>query len=583
MESESDRNTASRRINGVSDLLLTAMLPSAGFPSLPFGREGYPLMPSTALQVFGSRATWLTNGRAIERARPGPDPWTLSLDVRLERRTSDGPAKSGEVLTPLPQPLDLSRQPWRMSGSVRVPKSLVGAGPEEYLTPMRARWVMRDIRGRHCFGPNTGISLMPDQWIRISELLPTSDAPIPKGLMEDGFDLAQVSDVGLNIEAGNVPFGPDITAPPRMEYAGTIQLREMTLEPVPPLPVSPAALPRPYPARTDEAGAAGAIRARLQDRLALREGEMAVMVNLAWPMYAGRYHAYGTSLGLAPWGDHWGFSSASTNTWLRRDLRYLREHGIRVVRVFLFGDLRAGLIYNAHGRPVGFDPLVYRDMAALLAACREEGLLLVPSLLDFLVADDVRQEGPGLTWKVGERPELFLRPDFRAALVQLLAGFVQDFDGPEVLMWELMNEPENAVAMATPERFRALRIFLHEMALALHRQGVLTTIGSRHLGDAQRWWRGVVDVPQVHHWRLLESIQNPYAVDTPASVLGPLPAILGEVEPVAPEEVGPLLDRLRGAGYLMVGFWSLRGHDGYAYQPIAEAVQAWLKAQAATP
>ena len=210
-------------------------------------------------------------------------------------------------------------------------------------------------------------------------------------------------------------------------------------------------------------------------------------------------------------------------------------------------------------------------------------MLLVPSLLDFLVADGITREGPGLRWPVGERPELFLRPDFRDALIQLLAGFVRDFDGPEILMWELMNEPENAVAMATPERFRALRLCLHELALALHRQGVLTTIGSRHLGDAQRWWRGVVDVPQVHHWRLLESIPNPYAVDTPASVLGPLPAVVGEVEPVAPELVGPLLDRLRGAGYAMAGFWSLRGHDGYAYQPIAEAVQAWLAAQSSTP
>lgn len=524
-------------------------------------------------------ARWVTNRRAVRWMRPGRDPGTWKVWIRLERQTPDGRFKSGEAYTRLPSSVDLTRQPWRLTGQVLVPRALIGDGPEEYLTPMRGRLVMRDAQGRRCFGPNTGCSLVPEQWVPLAALLPSREVPIPKGFMEEGFDLSSVTEIGFNLEAGNVSHGLEITKPQRMQYEGAVYLKDVRLASVPAAPsTEPAPVPL-YPSEAHERAAAPAVLKRLRQRLHLGPGEMAVLVNLAWPFRNNRYHTYGTSLGVAPWGDHWGFSSPLTDKAVTEDLRYLKAHGVRVVRVFLFGDFRAGLTYDARGRPVGFTRLVEEDMRVLLARCRHEQVLLIPSLVDFLVADGVTREGPGLRWEVGERPDLITDPDKRAALVRLLAAFVRKFNGPEVLMWEIMNEPGNAVVLSTPEHFNGLRWFVRDLATALHRQEMLTTVGIRHLGDYQRFWRGYVDVPQLHHWRLLESVPNPYPVDTPAHELGPLPAIMGEVEPTAPEAVGPLLDRLQEAGYVMAGFWSLRGHDGYAYKPIAKAVQEWVERQ----
>lgn len=582
-----DQRTTFAYLSVPSQLPASSPLPSSSRPTPREQVLQHAVQEARALLHLGpmqlsptQAATWTTNQRAIEWIRPAQEPETWEVGIHLERRTTDGRFKSGEAYTRLPEPLDASTRSWRLTGEIRVPHELIGNGREEYLTPMRARWVMRDHRGRRCFGPNTGCSFLPDAWVPIAALVPTREAPIPKGLIEEGFDLAAIEEIGINLEAGNISQGVEITGPQRLDYRGTVTLRHIRLEP---LPITHPDMPVPpvlYPSAEAEVSAALQLRERLRQRLHLRAGEMAVLVNLAWPFREGRYHTYGTSLGRAPWGDHWGFSSPATEQALREDLRYLSAHGIRVVRVFLFGDFRTGLRYDATGKPIAFDPLVYQDMERLLVIARQEQVLLIPSLVDFLVADGVTHEGPKLCWAVGEHPELITDSTNRAALVRLLAQFVKDFNGPEVLAWEIMNEPDNTVAVATPASFNSLRWFVHDLAQALHREGILTTLGVRHVGDYQRFWRGAVDVPQVHHWRLLESFPNPYAVDTPASELGPLPSMVSEVEPVPPEEVGPLLDRLRNAGYLLAGFWSLRGHDGYAYKPIADAVKEWIDAQA---
>jgi hypothetical protein len=88
-----------------------------------------------------------------------------------------------------------------------------------------------------------------------------------------------------------------------------------------------------------------------------------------------------------------------------------------------------------------------------------------------------------------------------------------------------------------------------------------------------------VPVPQVHHWRLLESLENPYPIDSPADSLSPLPCIMGEMEPIHSRDVAALLDRMQRAGFIIAGFWSMRGHDGFAFRPIAMAAKTWIDAQ----
>lgn len=563
---------------------------AAAYPLPPTGLSGRDAAMQQALQdvlnqpalspvLFNHAASWTTNDRGIRAVRPGAEPYEWELDITLRRSTPDVRWKSGEMFTRLPLPIDVARQPWQITGEFWMPREVIGTQREEYLTPMRARWVARDANGRRCYGPNGAVSLQVDQWVAIPAAVPTAAVPMPKGLMEEGFNPAEVVEIGFNIEAGNLPMSPEIVNPPKLDYAGTVRLRNVQLLPLPPMTPSEPAPEILYPTPEAEAAAAPAMWQALRERLDLRPGEMELMLNLAWPFRQNKYHVYGTSLGRAPWGDHWGFSSPKTASALRDDLRYTKAHGIRIVRMFLFGDLRTGLEFDAQGMPVGFTELVEQDMAALIKTIEAEDMILIPSLIDFLVADGGEREGPRLVWKVGERPDLLSDPKKREALVHVMVRFVKEFNSPNILAWEIMNEPDNGVAITTLEHFNCLRQFIAAMAIELDRAGILTTAGFRHHGDYQRYWRGYVHVPQVHHWRLLESLPNPYPIDTPAASLSPLPAIMGEMEPVRERDVLDLLDRMQKAGFVIGGFWSLRGHDGFAFRPIAMAVKTWVDAQ----
>src|SRR5204863_500521 len=193
-----------------------------------------------------------------------------------------------------------------------------------------------------------------------------------------------------------------------------------------------------------------------------------------------------------------------------------------------------------------------------------------------LMADGVARQGPDGAWPASERVDLVVDPAKRARLVQLLEGFVRTFAGhPALLAWDVMNEPENAAAVVTPERFADLQVLVRDLVDAVHRAGDLATVGHHDLRDPARFFRGRVasDLATAHEYPLVETRPSPTPVGAPfAPAFGPLPGGWSELE-ARPGHIAAQVAAARRAGHRLLLFWSWRGHqesgDGFAVRPYA--------------
>ncbi len=264
---------------------------------------------------------------------------------------------------------------------------------------------------------------------------------------------------------------------------------------------------------------------------------------------------YGWDLGENPWGGaHGGFSSNGDT--LDAGFGFLAGRGVRLVRVFLFCDLRAGLTQS--GNTIEFEPVVYDDMGALLDAARAHGLMLMPVLLDYLVADGVANEN-GNT--VGERPDL-LTTD-RDAFVSLLSEFLATYGNhPSIYAWDVMNEPELAGAVTLVE----VGEFIAAVAEAIHENTThLATTGSFRRDLLLLYPTLGLDIYQFHHYDYMEAS---LPLDFPVADLGlDKPVLIGEIEPT---NVAAKLQTIEDNGYHGALFWSLRAGDGSEFRGSAD-------------
>jgi hypothetical protein len=513
-----------------------------------------------------------------------------TLEVKLRGSMLAAPGKSGELL------FDLRRSPvarvsWgnrtQVSVELRVSPAFVGQGKRNWSRSHRARLFLVDARGKRLYLPHRAIVDRPsatDGWLAI-EGQPTTDVPIPLGLAQPGFDADHVRGLGVNVEAFNRE---------GEEVAGAIELRRLkvSFEEA----VAPRLLPPDPAIRAGEAERAARMNARLDERCRVKATGMCLGVNLAWPTArspAGEdMQLYGRILdGGERWFDRlWDVGEEAVATSLRKDFRDIRAlfgEGA-VVRLWLFADLRSGIQLDAAGDPVAVTPRATANMGTLLKLAAEEKVVLIPVLLDFVMADGVSRTGPDGSWKVGERPELITDAGKRAKLVRALEPFVKAHAGhPAILAWDVMNEPENAAAVATPASFADLQALVRELVDAVHRAGDLATVGHRNLPDPRDFFRGRVadDLGQVHYYPLVDSRPNPVPFGSRlAPTFGPLPAGWGELQAI-PGQAYRQLSAARRAGHRLFLWWAWRGHmdngDGYAVQPYApEIAQALARLRA---
>jgi len=302
--------------------------------------------------------------------------------------------------------------------------------------------------------------------------------------------------------------------------------------------------------------------------------ELEVGANLPWL-------DYGQDFGASAWRPAGGVAEPSRRERLRRELGRLASSGATLVRLWLLGDGRAGLIEDREGFLVGLDGYLLEDLDALLAALSEAGLRAHLVLTDFLwfaparVVGGVRLFGRRAHVRDAARRTRLMERVF-APIADRLAGASQ------VAGIDLLNEPEWATLgvgtldpRASISRFE-MRAYLGELAALFHARATQPL----SVGLASARWLSLVDglpldLVQVHWYESLDGLAAlarpvaPFAAGGLAPLLGEFPT---RGASITPERV---LQIAAEAGYSAALAWSQLASDE------ASDRQACLRALAA--
>jgi hypothetical protein len=257
--------------------------------------------------------------------------------------------------------------------------------------------------------------------------------------------------------------------------------------------------------------------------------------------------------------------------------------------VFLLGDLRTGLRYDASGRVAGLDEGVMRDLGALLESAGASGIRLIPVLVDFLAADGARESVLlDTVAPVGEAPQVFIDAEHRRAfvdralqpIVRTLADANRRWPGL-IYAIDIANEIENARAIFVPESAPAVVDFVRAVRDMIRAEapGIAVTLGSRDRDALVSVWGDLnLDLWQYHYYDKMQEEEN-RPLSFQAGRLGLKgPMMLGEVEPT---NLTAKLDTIDADGYDAALFWSWRGLDGYRVN--LDELAAWKRNRAPRP
>lgn len=211
---------------------------------------------------------------------------------------------------------------------------------------------------------------------------------------------------------------------------------------------------------------------------------MRIGVSYAWP-----WNAYGTY-----------FGSPALGAWtesLAENLDRLRDVGVDLVRVFLFGNAwTIGRIDRGVFVPGGLPPASLDQLEAMLVAFERRQMQVLPSLLDFQAA-----MGPAGKSGFGGRGALISTPSFRADFLgTVLEPLLLRAEGHRaaVYAWEAMNEP----IWTTLNPFTSMRgcvsDYLREATARIEEHGFASTVGHRFASDLETFPTG--SIRQCHYY-----------------------------------------------------------------------------------
>jgi hypothetical protein len=304
----------------------------------------------------------------------------------------------------------------------------------------------------------------------------------------------------------------------------------------------------------------------------MRSGEFLLGVNLPWVRYG--------DFGANAWQPHGGLSCREDLPAIEAQFVTLAARGVRALRWFVLCDGRAGVRFAADGTPLGLDEALGRDVETALGLARRSGLQLVLVLLDFTWC---RRGRVHRGVQIGGRGGVLRTPRKRRALLdRVIAPLLERFgDAPEVLAWDLMNEPEWVVfGLGTWRPWAlgrgALRDYLAGGTALVHAH-------TRHfatVGSASARWLDVVrdlglDVYQPHWYDALDR-RAPLARPI-ADLRLDRPAWLGEV-PTRGSRLRPdqILEAARQGGYAGAFVWSARAADAHSdWTAALGAIERW--------
>ncbi|MBF0217375.1 MAG: hypothetical protein HQL30_10330 [Candidatus Omnitrophica bacterium] len=497
-------------------------------------------------------------------------------------------------------------------------------------TPYRARVGLLDMNGNIMFGPNISLSegLQAKVYLNV-----TTSVPSPKGLMMPGFNPAKVRSLIINIEATQIPQPP-------LELSvilSNLNIRSAKRS------VSPAYKTFDFSKFKREPD-----NWEIK-KLVDSEGGYAIGINYPFPsikvspLLLEVPQVYPT-VGRKPDDPgHFGFSSVLTKEQTIEDFSLFASKGIKIVRVFALGHLdgvfnwdinntgimgfekrKDAIIRQAIDMPVeryadllkdneralfpwrnsttGLGPFVIPDFLALLDALEEvekrTGIreLVILVLYDFTLADGIKKEGPGRRYKVGEHTEVVTDPLTRLKAEAIIWKMMRTLHAdPRFKRYigaiEIMNEPSNAAAVATPEHFADLVNMVGETMYLVKdatEGDIPVTIGFASWVIDLKYWKTLsdgIDILMPHYWESLESynIDTPklWPLDTPAEKIwehlgaeknGRLTG-MGEISPLG-GKIKENLERIKKAGYDFSLVWSYSGHDGFDAKPVMDEISS---------
>ena len=316
---------------------------------------------------------------------------------------------------------------------------------------------------------------------------------------------------------------------------------------------------------------------------------------------------YGMDFGATIWGDHLGVSTRRAA--IARDFDEMAALGLTVVRWFVLGDGRSGIVYDDTGRPRALDPHITGDLDAALEIARDCGLRLVLVMLDHRWAfrglpDRIADPATGALLEARlphGRAEVLRTGDGHDALLAHVlhplvsrygtAGVRRDL-AETVLAYELMNEPDFIIEewerdlgprVTRPVSFATFSALVARFNAYVHRTSpAWTTIGCARVRNLWAWDDDAlgVDVLQLHSY---PDTRRPWrdrdVFGLPATKLSTRrPVVLGEFPGDGPHQhprgvVPPpttLDDYLEFGvthGYAGAWPWSFSGTDAYGRLP----------------
>ena len=265
---------------------------------------------------------------------------------------------------------------------------------------------------------------------------------------------------------------------------------------------------------------------------------------------------YGIDFGANAWRPGGGISQPDERKQLERAFAHLAASGVQYVRWFLLCDGRAGIDFGPGGRPHGLDDFIFRDIDTAITIANLHGIRIMFVLLDFLWCDTARATR-GV--QMGGRTHVLADADSRKALLDTVLGPILDRygDEPQILAWDIVNEPEWIKTVDAME----LRAFLADTIALIHS----ATMHPVTIGSAGVRWRASysdldLDFYQVHWY---DSLRYQPPLETPVSQLGfDRPVLLGEFPTRGSKWTHEeIVDAARTAGYSGAFYWSVLSND----------------------
>ena len=279
-------------------------------------------------------------------------------------------------------------------------------------------------------------------------------------------------------------------------------------------------------------------------------------VNLPWGIYSEDFGSRKAGKGFADF-----------KPWLEERFQFFKDHNVAVVRVWIFGDARSGIIEGQQGS-IKINASCNRDARTLLDTARKYSLKLILSLYDFSIGDKISFDFGENT---GEHPDWIKtkRNKLLNAVMPFIKKLQKDYS-ENILCWEIGNELLNGRALVqTEEDFKALKKFVkNHIESILSIKGAKVTLGIRNHYDAVHYWGDIIRkfqdrmILQFHYYKGMElNYETALANFTVGDFLselgvGAMKVLLGEMDPTLPDSILNFdLNWLRQKGFAGVLYW----------------------------